>query len=163
MQRQLGMSLSEVLISLFLASIITSTLIQFYVICKKQYQETEKILESQFDVQWVVDLLSESVRRAGFTPCLSLNHMQVVDLRSHPRAIEALQIQNQPNPFIQVHRMDEHFGKIIKIESPTQIRVEHSGIFHEKHPVLIADCVHAEVHELLEFLPTLNRFLLENS
>jgi hypothetical protein len=140
MKKQQGISLSEVLVSLFLTSIIMTALVQFYMGCKGQYNETEKVLALQFDLQWVSDLLSDSVRRAGFTPCLSLDRLKI-----YPQTIPALQIGNQ---FIQVHRMEEHFAQIIRVQSPTQIRVESSLLVHENRPVLIADCMHAELNEL---------------
>lgn len=147
MKKQAGVSLSEVLISLFLASVIMTLLIQFYLGSKHQYIEIEKILEAEFDMQWVDDLLSDSIRRAGFTPCLGLDQLQVIDHRNYRNNIHALNIENQPYPFIQVNRMKENFAKLIKIESPTTLLVEHLITPNEKRTLLIADCNHAEIHE----------------
>jgi Tfp pilus assembly protein PilW len=58
-----------------------AALIQFYLTSKQHYLQTEKVLEAGFEVQWVMDLLSDSIRRAGFTPCLGLDHLTVVDHR----------------------------------------------------------------------------------
>ncbi|KTD53787.1 hypothetical protein Lsan_4197 [Legionella santicrucis] len=149
MKKQGGMSLSEVLISLFLASVIMTTLIQFYLESKHQYLEIEKILESDFDVQWVGDLLSDSIRRAGFTPCLGLDQLNVIDHRNYQNNIHALKVENHPSQFIQVSRMKESFAKLIKIESPTTLLVQHLVALNEKRPLLIADCNHAEIHELM--------------
>ncbi|KTD06408.1 hypothetical protein Lgra_3185 [Legionella gratiana] len=149
MKKQAGLSLSEVLISLFLASVIMTPLIQFYLVSKRQYMEIEKILEAGFDVQWVDDLLSDSIRRAGFTPCLGLDQLKVIDHRNYHNSIRALNIENQPSQFIQVNRMNVNFAKLIKIESPTTLLVQHLGSLNEKRPLLIADCNYAEIHELL--------------
>ncbi|KTC83474.1 PilW family protein [Legionella cincinnatiensis] len=149
MKKQGGMSLSEVLISLFLASVIMTALIQFYLESKHQYLEMEKVLEAEFDVQWVDDLLSDSIRRAGFTPCLGLDQLKVTDHRNYQNNVHALNVKNQPSQFIQVSRMKEHFAKLIKIESPTTLLVQHLVSLNEKRPLLIADCKHAEIHELI--------------
>ncbi|QLZ69538.1 hypothetical protein FOLKNPGA_02332 [Legionella sp. PC1000] len=150
MKKQRGISLTEVLISLFLASAIMTPLIQLYLGSKRQYLETEKILETGFDLQWVSDLLSDSIRRAGFTPCLGIDHLQVIDRRNHQNRIHALQAGNQPNQFIQVNRMSEHFAKIIKIQGTTKILTQDPVILHKKRPILISDCEHAEIHELFD-------------
>lgn len=150
MKTQAGISLTEVLISLFLTSVIVTTLCQLYLGCKRQYLEIEKILTARFDVQWVSDLLSDSIRRAGFTPCLGIEHLQVIDRRNRQNKIHALQISNQPNQFIQVNRMNEHFTKIVKVEGATRILVQNPVSFHKRRPVLVADCEHAEVQELFD-------------
>ncbi|AUH72531.1 PilW family protein [Legionella sainthelensi] len=149
MKKQEGMSLSEVLISLFLATVIITMLIQFYLESKHQYLEIEKVLEAGFDVQWVDDLLSDSIRRAGFTPCLGLDQLKVIDHRNYKNNIQALNVGNQPIQFIQVRRMKENFAKLIKVESPTTLLVQHVSSLNEKRPLLIADCNHAEIHELI--------------
>ncbi|HHT0593873.1 TPA: PilW family protein [Legionella anisa] len=150
MKKQMGISLTEVLISLFLASVIITPLIQLYLGSKRQYLETEKVLETRFDIHWVGDLLSDSIRRAGFTPCLGIDRLQVIDRRNHQNRIHALQAGNQPNQFIQVTRMSEHFAKIIKIQGRTKLVIEEPVILHKKRPILISDCEHAEVHELFD-------------
>lgn len=148
MKIQAGMSISEVLISLFLASVIITMLIQFYLESKHQYLEIEKVLESGFDVQWVDDLLSDSIRRAGFTPCLGLDHLKVTDHRNYQNNIQALHIENTPPQFIRVSRMNEHFAKLIKVEGPNTLLVQNPVSLNEKRPLLIADCTHAEIHVL---------------
>ncbi len=150
MKKQAGISLSEVLISLFLASVIMTALIQLYLGSKRQYLETEKLLAIRFDLQWVSDLLSDSIRRAGYTPCLGIDRLQIIDRRNHQGRIHALQVGNHPNQFIQVNRMNEHFAKIVKIQSPTRILVQNSVVFHKKRPILIADCEHAEIQEIFD-------------
>jgi hypothetical protein len=148
MNKQAGLSLSEVLISLFLTSVMITPLLQFYVSSKFRYLETEKILTIYFDLQWVSNLLSDSIRRAGFTPCLGLNHLQIIDHRHLQHKINALQIGNPKDQFLQINRMDEHFAKVINIRQGTQILMEHALVLHKKRPVIIADCEHAEIHEL---------------
>lgn len=142
MNKQAGMSLSEVLIGLFLSSLIMMTLTQFYLSSKKQYLAAQDILSKNFDVQWVSDLLSDSIRRAGFTPCLSIDQLINDD------KLQSIRVQNNPQQSIQIQRMDEHFFKVKRLHGATKIVVERS-VFHEKNPILIADCEHAEVHQIL--------------
>ncbi|MBI2786290.1 MAG: prepilin cleavage protein [Legionella longbeachae] len=160
MNRQMGISLSEVLISLLLASIMMTLLIQLYLNSKNQYIAAEKILSVGFDLQWVSDLMSDSFRRAGFTPCLGIDQLLVVDRRSNLEPIHALQIENQPHQLIQVNRMNEHFTKIIKIESATEILVENPVVLQRKRPIMIADCAHAEVHSLFSVARQANGSLI---
>ncbi|PWY55905.1 prepilin cleavage protein [Legionella qingyii] len=160
MKKQMGLSLTEVLISLFLASVIMTELIQLYLESKHQYLETEKILAMRFDLQWVSDLLSDSIRRAGFTPCLGLDRLQTIDRRNHHNKIRALNISNYPNQFIQINRMNEHFAKIVKIQNSTGILVQNSVIFHKRRPILIADCEHAEIQEIFDIEPQSEHLLI---
>lgn len=150
MKKQMGLSLTEVLISLFLGSVIMTELIQLFIESKHQYLETEKVLAMRFDLQWVTDLLSDSIRRAGFTPCLGIDRLQIIDQRNHHNKIRGLHVGNHPDQFIQVNRMNEYFAKIVKIQSSTRILVQNSVTFHKKRPILIADCEHAEIQEIFD-------------
>lgn len=148
MKKQLGFSLSEVLISLFLASIITTILMQFYLSTKHQYVEAQEILSRNLDLRWTADLISDSIRRAGFTPCLNIDRLFSSDQRKNGAIIHALIIKNKPEQSIQIHRMHERFAQVEKIHRRTQIRVSDKVVFNEKRPLLIADCEHAEVQKI---------------
>lgn len=149
MNNQSGIGLSEVLISLFLASIILTTLTQLYLSNKRQYMEAQKLLEASFDLQWVSDLLSDSIRRAGFTPCLGIDQLKTVDRRDYNRTIPGLKIEKLPRQLIQINRMSEVFAQIIDIQSPTKLVVSNGLLFKQQRPVLIADCEHGEIHQVL--------------
>lgn len=148
MKKQSGISLAEVLVSLFLSSLIMTILVHSYLSSKRQYVEAEEILSTGFDLRWVSDLLSDSIRRAGFTPCLGLDQLNIKDRRPNGKVIHGLKIENYPHQLIQINRINEHFDKVVNIQSPTQILVSHPALFHEKHPLLIADCEHAEVAQI---------------
>ncbi len=149
MNNQSGIGLSEVLISLFLASLITTTLAQLYLSNKRQYVAAQKLLEVNFDIQWVSDLLRDSIRRSGFTPCLGIDQLKTIDRRNFKRTISGLIIEQTPEQLIQINRMSEFFTKIIDIQSPTRLIVSDGTLFKKLRPVLIADCEHAEVHQIL--------------
>ncbi|BCA96300.1 hypothetical protein TUM19329_26610 [Legionella antarctica] len=149
MNNQSGIGLSEVLISLFLASIMMTTLTQLYLCNKRQYAEAEKLLDESFDIQWIRDLLGDSVRRAGFTPCLGIERLKTMDRRNFKSNIPGMIIEQTSQQMIQINRMSEFFTGIIDIQSPTRLIVSDGTLFKELRPVLIADCQHAEVHKIL--------------
>ena len=146
MNKQSGISLSEVLVSLFIAGIIMTTLTQFYLTNKHLYLESRAILEARLDVQWVSDLLGDSIRRAGFTPCLGIEQLQAVDRRESGKPLLAL--SSGKSQSLQINRMSEAFAEIDSIQNQMQIRVKEPLLFNEHRPVLIADCEHAEVHQI---------------
>ena len=150
MNNQSGIGLSEVLISLFLASLIMTTLTQMYLSNKRQYVEAQKVLGVGFDLQWISDLLSDSIRRAGFTPCLGVDQLKVMDRRNFKSTIPGLIIEQTSEQLIQINRMSESFTRVIDIQSPTRLIVSDGLLFKELRPVLIADCEHAEIHQILK-------------
>ncbi|KTD65436.1 prepilin-type N-terminal cleavage/methylation domain-containing protein [Legionella shakespearei] len=155
MNRQKGMGLLELLIGLFLASIILTVLMQFYLNNKRQYTESQSALETWFDVQWVSGLLGDSIRKAGFTPCLGINQLSTKGLRG-----ESLQaIRSQPQS-LQISRMSELFAPIKAFQSSTELLVPDEGSFKERHLLLIADCEHAEVHQILSVEQMAGRTLI---
>jgi len=109
MTKQAGIGLSEVIISLFLASLILTLLTQLYLSNKRQYSEAQKLLETNFDLQWVSDLMSDSIRRAGFTPCLGIDQLKTIDRRNNDKTLLGLKIEQSPLQLIQVNRTRELF------------------------------------------------------
>lgn len=159
-----GFGLPELLISLLLASIIMTTLIQFYLDSKRQYIQAQKLLAARFDVLWVSDLLSDSIRRAGFTPCLAVEQLYVIDRRNGARIHSGLLVENKPGQSIKINRMSEDFSQVIKIPNSFQFVLSSSAFINGKRPIIIADCKHAEVHTIQQvehvkegYLVTLNK------
>ncbi|MBL7479453.1 PilW family protein [Legionella bononiensis] len=150
MNRQIGFSLSEVLISLFLTSIILSTLIHMYLSTKRQYLEFQNLLEKRFELQWVTDLLTDSIRRAGFTPCLGIEQLQTVDMRKVGQTLWGIKSENQSRPSIRINRMSDVFSENVSFLSPTELVVSSPVVVNERRPLVIADCTHAEVHQILK-------------
>ncbi|MFT4059961.1 MAG: prepilin cleavage protein [Legionella sp.] len=148
MNKQVGVSLSEVLISLFLSTLIITLLMQFYLSSKRQYVEVQKILTTNFDLHWVSELFSDSIRRAGFTPCFGIDELQVLDRRTQGGLIQGLKISTQPQQSVQVQRMSEHFAKVKALTSRSELLLADSITFSKHRPLLIADCMHAEVQQI---------------
>lgn len=146
MRKQKGFNVTEVLISLLLVSVLMTLLLQFYVSSKRQFIEVEKILDNEFDVRFVMELLKDSIRRAGFTPCLALDQLETLDFKGHSEQLFGIEIKEQS---MQINRMYEYFSKLVTIQDPTHIIVEHAAMFHQHNSLIIADCHHAEIHELV--------------
>lgn len=149
MNQSKGFGLTELLVGLFLASLLFVLLSQCYLNTKRQYQEAEAILTTQLDLQWVTDLLANSIRRAGFTPCVSVDNLTTMDSRQFGTRLVGVHIQKQPHTVLQVNRMHEEFVALMDILSPTRIVVADSSLLNPHRPILIADCEHAEVHSIL--------------
>ncbi|WP_019218206.1 PulJ/GspJ family protein, partial [Legionella tunisiensis] len=107
MKCERGFGLTEVIITVFLASLIIIVLLQHYLNCKRFYLDAEITLEREFELQLVSDLIRDSVRRAGFTPCININHLQSIDRRSNKR-IYLLLKQMLVKPCFAFNRMSEY-------------------------------------------------------
>lgn len=143
-----GVGLADVLISLFLASLITLLLIQMYLSHKRDDQQFQTQLEKAFDLERVSDLMRQSVMNAGFTPCLPLSHLTIKDLRPAAKAPHDLVIQTQPYSALQTARMSEHFTSVRKIGGSKKLWLAAQLSINPKRPMIIADCFHAEIHNI---------------
>lgn len=143
MNKQKGMSLSEVLIGLFLASIISTVLLQTYLLTKRHYTVIQDALEVNFEVQWVRDLLSDSIRRAGFTPCLSSDLLALNSKKS-------IYFETIPRPTLYINRMSKQFGELIAIPNKNQIIVSAELSVRKNQNILIANCFVGELHQITE-------------
>ena len=143
---QRGISLLEVMIALVSSSLIMLVLTNQYVGVKRHYAYFEKNLEQSLDLQLVSDLIRDSARKAGFTPCLGIDHLASIDRRNGHQGVASIEIQSTPNPGFTSNHMHEQFGVLITQRSPTQLIVTKNTLVTEKKPVLIADCYHAEIH-----------------
>lgn len=117
---------------------------QFYLHSKKTYLQIEKSLDKQLDLLWIADLLRQSVHNAGFTPCLGIEHLQVIDTRKPKTPIKALRLDNG----IQVARMREQFNDLIQTQGNQELIISKYPQFNSKRPLIIADCQHAEIHRI---------------
>lgn len=135
----------ELLLSVFLSGLLMTMLIQFYLSSKQSYTLTQAKLEENLARQMVSQSLRDSLRYAGFTPCLSLNHLQVSSGGESP--ITAIQIKDQGS-HLTIRRMSEHFSRVIKIQDDKHILVSHENSFKKQDFILIADCFCGEVHQI---------------
>jgi hypothetical protein len=144
MKQELGFTIMEVLISLLLMSMIMTLMIHVYLRNKSQFIYVQQALEQSLDLRWVHNLLTNSIRQAGFTPCIGVSHLQTVDRRSQT-ALMPWVIRSQ---YIQLNHMSNQFTELKKIISPTQLQLKDSQFITKSKPLIIADCFHAEVFNI---------------
>lgn len=149
MNKQQGAGLSEILISLFLASLIMTALMNHYISIKRHYSHLQTALDEAMELQLVSDFMRDSIRQAGFTPCLNINHLEIVDHRYGYDQIRAVDISHQD---LQINRMSPDFDLVKEISSSTQLLTTRKKIFQVSDSILIADCYHAEVHRVGDVL-----------
>ncbi len=158
MNKQLGLGLSELLISLFLASLLSTILIQSYLLNKRHYMTLRDSLAVNVDLLWVQDLLSDSIRRAGFTPCLSIDQLQAVDRRIHQQSLSSLTIEEKAQ-VVQIKRMSEQFSELLSFNKQ-EILISPERSLRVKQAIVIADCERAEVHQIVQINRTAQGSLL---
>lgn len=144
MRRQTGLSLVEILVALFLASLLLIILIQQYLGFKRQFIRDQAALEQVLELQLVSHLIRDSLKKAGFTPCLNLTALQTDNI-SRP---VALTINAKHQQSLQTGRMSEHFNVVQSMRGDRQLLLAGEHQFKERDRVLISDCYHAELVQL---------------
>ena len=143
--QQKGISLVELMISLFLSSLLMSALMQHYLCLKKQYNHAQQALEQRLELQLVSELIRDSARAAGFAPCLGITRLITKDRRDDLSPLAAITVKDKPES-LKLARMDDNFLVLLKQISPTRLLLDGKREFDARYPVVIADCFHAEVH-----------------
>lgn len=145
-----GSSLTEVLVALVASSILIMILMNQYLGVKRHYQKYEAQLESSLETQLVVDLIRSTIRKAGFTPCMSIDNLRTYDTRNNMSSLSSLILPSPEHHDLQINHMSDEFALLQSQVSPTQLLLKNEAEFSKKHPILIADCTHAEVHSIHE-------------
>lgn len=145
---QKGIGLSELLITLLISSFIIMGLMNHYLATKKYYNRLQKKLANTIDLQLVAELLRDSIRKAGFTPCLNVDNLTTLDQRENVKPLKGLEFNVVDKPWLRLSRMDEHFSSVIEIINPTQLVLGSKHALHTDDAILIADCYHAEVQKI---------------
>lgn len=140
-----GFSLLEHLMSLLLMSILSITLVLHYYQVKFHQQRMQQSLTQQADVEWVINLMRHEIRVAGFTPCMNLNEMQVYD-HVHQQFINSMTAQ--PDQLV-IKRMATKFAESRAFISKTQLITTAEPSLHGRQNIMIADCYHAEINQLM--------------
>ncbi|MDP3705801.1 MAG: prepilin-type N-terminal cleavage/methylation domain-containing protein [Legionellaceae bacterium] len=144
-KHQGGFGLMELCISLLLVSCIISGLMQHYLQVKRQYQFTQTSIEEAAELQWVSEWIRMSVRKAGFTPCLSIEYLDTVDQRHEKTPPISLMASND---LLRINRMSDDFVVLSSLPSQGEIHIPSGHLFQYEHPIVIADCYHAEVQQI---------------
>jgi prepilin-type N-terminal cleavage/methylation domain-containing protein len=148
LKNQQGFSLTELLIALFISSFLMLVFVTQYHAIKRHYISVENALESSFNQQLIVNLLRKSIREAGFTPCMGIEHLQTLDTRTMQSGLRALEMSKPPIKGYTIHRMFPDFTEVSSHVSSTKLRLINQKTLYKQRPILIADCYHAEVHQV---------------
>jgi len=136
------MSLVELMLSMALSCLLMSVLFQMFFSSKNQYGFAEKTLERELELQQVSELLRDSSRRAGFTPCRAIQYLISADRRNADNRLNAVTWKAGQ---LQLAYMSDELRLVRDILGPTRLRIEGSALIPAHHPILIADCFYAEV------------------
>lgn len=146
---QRGISLPELLVALLLSSFLTLLLVQHYLNIKKQYRHIQTALDKNLELQLVTDLLRNSMREAGFTPCSNINHLITVEPIQGLKALAAIKLEESS---LQISRMSERFDNVLQVITPSSLLITSQYMLQAKQEILIADCYHAEVQTISEVI-----------
>jgi len=153
---QKGIGLLDIVISLLLSSLIMIALMKHYLNTKQQYHFIQTVLEEATELQLVGDLIKDSTRKAGFTPCLSIDYLMTLDQRNAHQHLSSIKITNGKESSLQINRMSEHFNVVTEFLSGTRLLATRFEAMTKEHPVLISDCYHAEVQNVVDVKHTSN-------
>lgn len=153
MQKQKGVGLVEIMISGLLASLLIAVLVQQYLSAKQQYSHLQNLLEQDLELQMINDLLRNSVRRAGFTPCAGLSSLKSFDQRNGRTGLAAIKSKASKVNSLELNRMSEYFTHA-KFIGQNQLWLSPDLQFEAQQALLIADCYHAEVQQVLSVKKT---------
>ncbi len=145
-ERERGSTVLEYMLGLTLALAIMSVLIQQYLQIKHQCYTAEQAIAQTARLQVVFDLLRRRGHQAGFTPCLPIKRLMTFDQRNQHN-LPTLLLESIPVPKLSFYRMSSSFGQLQPISGSGQFELIGEPISNPNHPVIIADCQHAEVHD----------------
>lgn len=141
-QREQGLSILECMLSLGLALSLMTILLHQYLQIKQQTQETARVMLQASRLQTVMAVLRQAGHQAGFTPCLPLDALRTFDHRNR-QPLHAIDLGGQ----LTLHRMSSAFARVAVQTSPRQFELLTPIGLQAHHPIIIADCQHAEVLE----------------
>src|SRR3990167_3394888 len=153
-----GFSLIEILISMTLASLILTLSLRHYIISKQNNIYTYRAINQSYDMQILTELMRNSIRRAGFTPCIPINWLITAQNGSAPLLAITLNADNKKS--LQISRMNDDYSIVQKVISPKQMLLKNKNHFSKNTNILIADCMHAELKKIIKIERYHNSYLL---
>lgn len=145
MTNQQGLGLVEIMISLLLASVIMTALLTHYTALKQHYYHLQTNLDEAMELQLASDVMRDSIRQAGFTPCLNINQLTTLDHRDGRENIKAIEVLSG----LRINRMNSNFNVILGMSNRSQLRATRDTMLHATQFILISDCYHAEVLQIM--------------
>lgn len=128
-----GFSLSEILIGLLLAGILSAGLLQQYLQVYRQDRIIRSQIDASLDLELMSDLLRSRLRSAGFTPCGNISSLRRTD-----KNLQALRVI--PGG-IEISRMGENYLQVARVEDGGKLAFANKGT-----ELLIADCYNTEIY-----------------
>lgn len=144
MMRQRGISLIELMISLCLSSLMLTALLQHYLLIRQHCARAQSLLEKQNDMQLAAQLLQNTIRHAGFTPCARVDRLENRDTRND-RSLTGLSVGTDSS--IHLFAMDARFSSVTESSAGT-FETDSDNPYVKGDTVLLADCFHAEVQRI---------------
>jgi hypothetical protein len=159
-----GFSLAEIIISLFLSSVILLLLLRYYVSIKQQFIHVQSVIEAEADLAWITDLIRSKINQAGFTPCGNIKYLHSQNNSQTKQQLIDVKMQNFPVARLDLYHMSEPVIKIKQILDPTHLLLDSYADLKE-NTVLIADCHFAEtqvIKQQSKQIVTLSQSLIFN-
>ncbi|MDF1827590.1 MAG: prepilin-type N-terminal cleavage/methylation domain-containing protein [Legionellaceae bacterium] len=147
-RKSAGFSLTELLVSFFISTLLILILIQHLLSVSRQHHHVHAALDQVMELQWVLDVMRDRIHHAGFTPCRRLDHLISIDTRERPESLLPVEISPNDPTKLYLRNMNETALTKISIKTNTVIFMDKSASLKSDRPVLIADCTHAEVHDI---------------
>lgn len=118
-----------------------TALMNHYISTKRHYSHLQMSLDSAMELQLASDFMRDSIRHAGFSPCLNVNLLNPFDHREGHKNIKALEATSE----LRVNRMSPYFNVILNMSASNHLTATRDTILHPTQLVMIADCYHAEI------------------
>jgi hypothetical protein len=139
-----GFSLLELMISLLLFMLLMMILMQQILHLRRMSTELFLGVDETLEMQWVTDFIRSRVRMVGYTPCRRIDHLEVFDARVNPNSLAMMTFHGEK---LTLRRMHEQSFPILKQKNDQVFFTRHNQL-SRKWPVMVADCYHAEVHDI---------------
>lgn len=152
--KQAGFSLTELLVSFFISTLLILILTQHLLSVSRQHHQVHAALDQAMELQWVFDVIRDRVHHAGFTPCRRLDHLKNIDTRDVPESLLPIEIDQGNHAKLHLRKMNEAAVSQVHIKTNTVFFINKSVSLNPDRPILIADCMHAEVHDVEHIEPT---------
>lgn len=152
-RKHAGFSLTELLVSFFISTLLILILTEHVLSVSRQHHQVHATLDQAMELQWVFDVIRDRVHHAGFTPCRRLDHLITTDTRDVAQSLLPIEV-DQEGQKLWIRKMDEAGFTQASMKSNTTFFINKSTSLKPDRPILISDCIHAEVHDVDRIKPT---------
>lgn len=146
-QKQKAFGLVELMLGLFIGTCLLTLMIRHYLTTKQHSADTAHVLAQASDQQLISELIRNSVRQAGFTPCAPIRWLTVGN-SSKSQHLEAVTLNVGDKKALQISRMSEDFSLVSDIISSDELLVDADSILKAHEHILVADCFHAQINTI---------------